>query len=216
MILNLHSIAYPVTALGPGRRIVLWVTGCHKRCEGCISPEMLSPQSGKPVQVKSLIARLERVELALDGITISGGEPFDQKEALGALLSDLHARFPNWNTLVYSGYTLEEIESIVDPKRVLQRFVDVLIDGPFQKDIPSIHALAGSGNQRTHFLTERARGLKPLIEDDVKGRLELGLGIGDLKMLVGVVPRAASEIVQQGLFPTRHVQSGKDPSVLPC
>ncbi len=44
---NLFSLAWPVTSLGPGRRVVLWVAGCRKRCPGCISPEMQDPANGR-------------------------------------------------------------------------------------------------------------------------------------------------------------------------
>ena len=51
MNLIVHSLAHPVTSLGPGRRVVLWVTGCAKHCEGCMSPEMQDPEAGKAIPV---------------------------------------------------------------------------------------------------------------------------------------------------------------------
>ena len=50
-----HSLAYPVTSLGPGRRVVLWVAGCSRRCPGCISPELLTSDAGQEVAVERVL-----------------------------------------------------------------------------------------------------------------------------------------------------------------
>ena len=86
MRLALHSLAYPVTALGPGRRVVVWVAGCGLRCPGCITPQLWSRQSGRLVPVDRLADYMSRLAHPLDGVTVSGGEPFEQAEALGTLL----------------------------------------------------------------------------------------------------------------------------------
>ena len=36
----LDRILYPVTSLGPGKRLCIWVSGCNARCEGCANPEL--------------------------------------------------------------------------------------------------------------------------------------------------------------------------------
>lgn len=190
MNLRLYSMAYPVTSLGPGERVAMWVAGCGQRCKGCISPEMLSTTSGRPVPVDTLVRRLlNRVPVSLAGVTVSGGEPFDQAGPLAALLTRLREERPHWNVLVYSGYTLAEIEDKGTDHADLLALVDILIDGPFRQEVPQDHPLAGSGNQRVHYRTARARALRAEIEAQPFGRVNYGLGDGGFDMLIGVVQR---------------------------
>ncbi len=89
----------------------------------------------------------ELVRLALrqqyDGISVSGGEPFYQDDELSQLLDE--CRWYGLNTLVYTGYTYEELAAA--GKRAL-RHCDYLIDGEYRREIPSRCRWAGSGNQR--------------------------------------------------------------------
>ncbi|MEM7016481.1 MAG: 4Fe-4S cluster-binding domain-containing protein, partial [Pseudomonadota bacterium] len=48
--INMARLAYPVTALGPGRRVVLWVAGCSLRCKDCITPELLDSEQGRIIE----------------------------------------------------------------------------------------------------------------------------------------------------------------------
>ena len=52
--IRLHRIYYPVTALGPGRRLGIWVQGCARRCPGCLSPEM-QPYTGAEIPVEQVL-----------------------------------------------------------------------------------------------------------------------------------------------------------------
>lgn len=139
MIVN--SILKISEANGPGRRGVVWVQGCKRNCEGCFNKETQPYKGGKKMQVSSIIKKFNIEEI--DGITVSGGEPFDQKDELKALLKLV--KESGLNTLVYSGYTYEEL--YVFAEDVLQ-YCDYLIDGPYMKDISSKCRWAGSGNQR--------------------------------------------------------------------
>lgn len=88
-----------------------------------------------------------------EGVTISGGEPFDQPEALRALLQNLRRRTAT-DVLVYSGYTFSEIESLVNESSGL---IDVLISEPYVEQATQTSPLRGSDNQVMHFLTELGR-----------------------------------------------------------
>jgi len=187
MNLILYSLAYPVTALGPGARVVLWVAGCQKRCDGCISPEMLDPAAGRPIPVRTLLQRLTSLDPQLEGLTISGGEPFDQAAAFVALLRDLRQLRSAWDVMAYSGYTLQEICRDMTGRAEMLNYIDVLIDGPFRKDIPPQYALAGSGNQTIHYLTARGQALRSAIESFPSGQINWGIGAGSRDMLIGVV-----------------------------
>ena len=89
----------------------------------------------------------------LDGVSISGGEPFDQPAALHALAVGLRQK-TDLSLLVFSGLTLEEIRRLPLGPRIL-RYVDVLIDGPYLKGRGPGVGLRGSANQRIHLLSER-------------------------------------------------------------
>jgi anaerobic ribonucleoside-triphosphate reductase activating protein len=102
--LQLARMAYPVTSLGPGRRVALWVSGCGMRCRGCITPDLWDMAAGRAVEVDRVLQRILALDLPLDGITLSGGEPFDQPAPLGWLLRRVRAVRPDWSSLVFSGY----------------------------------------------------------------------------------------------------------------
>lgn len=184
MKLNIYRIAYPVSALGPGDRIVLWVSGCNKRCSGCISPEIQDSNSGKLIEVSSLLNHLLGLSIHIDGITISGGEPFDQPMALMELLSGLKIKRPTWSAIVYSGFTLSELLQKEAITGQLLNFIDVLIDGPYDQETLPVHPLAGSGNQKLHYLSERGRSLQKGIASIPANIVNLGISNDPGKMLL--------------------------------
>lgn len=199
MELNLHSIAYPVTSLGPGRRLALWVAGCNKRCKGCITPELLDPRAGKPIEVEKLIRHISRLKPVLDGISVSGGEPFEQPGPLAELLEGVLAYRPCWNVLVYSGYKLSEIQKRQGETAHFLRHIDVLIDGIYQQRLPSSHSLTGSGNQKVHYLTTQGSAMKPLVDALLPNTVNLGVGPSSHHLLIGVVKPDIRKSIHQVL-----------------
>jgi anaerobic ribonucleoside-triphosphate reductase activating protein len=146
----LSRVHYPVRTLGPGRRVGIWFQGCSIRCKGCIS---LDTWAQKPAQetVGRLLHSIDDWVAEADGITISGGEPFDQDGALEELLLGLRRR-QDKDILVYSGYPLERLD--------LSNFaglIDAIVTDPFQIDQPQTLALRGSDNQRLSCLTQLGR-----------------------------------------------------------
>lgn len=139
--MKVNSILKISEANGPGKRGVIWVQGCTRHCEGCFNKETQPVFGGVEMSVSSILKQFILKEI--DGITVSGGEPFAQVSELKKLLQA--AKKKGLNTLVYSGYTYEEL--LINCKDVL-RFCNYLIDGPYKKDIPSKCRWAGSGNQR--------------------------------------------------------------------
>jgi anaerobic ribonucleoside-triphosphate reductase activating protein len=88
-----------------------------------------------------------------NGLTISGGEPFDQPEALYKLLRVVRSRFPTNDILVFTGYAFEALPEFVRSERL----VDALITDPYRADVPQTLALRGSDNQRLYLLTDIGR-----------------------------------------------------------
>lgn len=199
MKINLYGIAYPVTALGPGNRLVVWVCGCRQQCPGCISPEIQQYSSGKEIEIKKLLRHFMWLDYPLEGITISGGESFDQPQALKELLEGLGFQKPSWNIIVYTGYTLMEILADKTGKCSLLKYVDILIDGNYQKNIVSHHPLTGSGNQIIHYLTQRGRSLKARIDSLPRDYANLGLGNAHRHMLIGILNPGVRKEVHEKL-----------------
>lgn len=151
-------ILYPVRTLGPGDRIGLWVSGCRRACPGCSNPELWEHRPGQQISVQDLSALIRRIAAGhpVDGLTITGGEPFDQCAELARLLNDVADITPD--VLIYTGSTLEELHArqCPDTEAVLARTA-VLIDGPYVEARNTAQPLRGSDNQRIHYLQPDVR-----------------------------------------------------------
>lgn len=149
MTMHLSRIHYPVTTLGPGNRIGIWFQGCSIRCPGCVSVDTWATGKGG-IEIDDVISTISTWFPEADGITISGGEPFDQKEALKTLLSKIRERTAV-DILVFSGHPYEKIQADIIE---LNGLIDALITDPYEEKTAQTLALRGSDNQRLHHLTE--------------------------------------------------------------
>jgi anaerobic ribonucleoside-triphosphate reductase activating protein len=141
--------------------------------------------------------------LPLAGLTLSGGEPFDQAKALAILLGRVLPERPGWDVIAYSGYTLATLRQGGDA--ALLEKVDVLVDGPYRADIPQRHPLAGSGNQQVHGLTARGRAMLPTCAALPMENAELGLGPAGEGLLIGVISSHRRKMLREGLELVRPV-----------
>lgn len=151
LTVGLSRIHFPVTTLGPGRRLGIWFQGCSLRCEGCISVDTWATAKTL-IPIEQLMMKLSSYLPLIDGITISGGEPFDQFEALLAIVVQLRER-TKVDILVYTGYGVEDI---TDQLQQIKPYIDVLISDPFQRQSSQTLRLRGSDNQRLHCFTSQA------------------------------------------------------------
>ncbi len=159
MKIAVNKAHFPVTVLGPGRRIGIWLQGCSIGCKGCVSQDTWATDPGRLMDLSALLAWCRKVSGGqFDGVTISGGEPFDQPQALAALLDSLaqwrRQRQLDFDILCYSGYPLARLERQHGP--ILAR-LDALIPEPFLEQRPITHLWRGSGNQPLVLLSERGR-----------------------------------------------------------
>lgn len=144
----LYRIYHHSTVDGPGRRSVVQVAGCSIRCAGCYVPETHERANGKLTLISDIVEEIDKKSGEHDGITILGGEPFDQPKSLQILVGRLKEK--NYHLVIYSGYTLE---SLLDRKseiinRILDK-TDLLIDGSFQRELAEgAGEYRGSSNQR--------------------------------------------------------------------
>lgn len=112
---------------GEGIRLTVFVQGCSHRCKGCHNPETWNYNGGHDVDISEIIKEYRENPL-LQGITFSGGEPFDKVEPLSLIADKVHKL--NGDVWCYTGYTLEQLEKDTSKHKLLSR-VDVLVDGPF-------------------------------------------------------------------------------------
>jgi anaerobic ribonucleoside-triphosphate reductase activating protein len=144
----LYRIYHLSTVDGPGRRSVIQMAGCSILCAGCYIPETHLRANGRLVSITEIISEIDKTSGEHDGVTILGGEPFDQPENLRHLVEKLKAK--GYHLVIYSGYTVEnllerESESV---NRILS-MTDLLIDGAFVRELASkAGEYRGSSNQR--------------------------------------------------------------------
>lgn len=136
----------------PGWRFVIWTQGCLRKCKDCISPEHQPLDGGYLIDTDELAKQICS-DSHIDGITISGGEPFLQAEALANLLNKVNKVRPNLTVLVFTGNKLEELTDA--DSLVLLSKIDLLIDGEYIPELNDGKGLRGSSNQRFHYLTQR-------------------------------------------------------------
>ena len=157
--LRVNRLHYPVESLGYGRRLGIWVQGCELACAGCVAQDTWPPTGGELVDVDQLVWWWQRRYAGgADGLTVSGGEPLAQPEAVGALLAGVRrvSRDPDRpaDILVYTGYELAELDPV--QQRALSA-ADVVVTGRYRADLPTDLALRGSGNQRLVLRTGLGR-----------------------------------------------------------
>jgi len=154
MKIAINKAHYPVTVLGHGKRIGIWVQGCSIGCKGCVSQDTWADDPEKEIAVDELVEWCRQVGgQEIDGITISGGEPFEQAEALSCLLKNLRRwtdELPkDVDFLCYSGLPYRTIQK-KHPE--ILAYLDAIIPEPFVPKLPA-KPLRGSSNQTVISLT---------------------------------------------------------------
>lgn len=145
--LNIARMYYPVKTLGPGDRIGIWVAGCQRNCEGCISPDFQSESSGRNVEVSKLIGLIKEYLQNEKGVTISGGEPFLQPEGLKQLIKEI-SEYTN-DIIIFTGFLYEElVEKNNDDINEILSMVGMIVDGPYIDELNDGTGMRGSSNQR--------------------------------------------------------------------
>lgn len=144
----LYRIYHNSVVDGPGRRSVIQTTGCSRRCRGCAVPQTWEAQDGNLVPISLIVNEIADRRAEHDGVTILGGEPFDQPESVAELVSRLKEK--GLNVTVYSGFTIEQLIQKRNPSiDYILTHIDLLIDGPFVVEMrDGAGEYRGSRNQR--------------------------------------------------------------------
>lgn len=178
--MNIHG--YSISRVnGPGKRFTLWTQGCFKKCKNCFNPETWNYSPNiilSPYQIFELIENNED----LDGITITGGDPFEQEDELLSLLFLLSGENYKKGVIVFSGYKKEQIEQHPIRKKCLE-YLDVLIDGLYVDELNIGVDLRGSSNQQFHFFSNKIK------EEELKFDHEIEISSVDDKMIITGFPK---------------------------
>lgn len=147
--MRVHNTIQDSIVDGPGLRYVVFVQGCSHNCKGCHNPGTHDYNGGKEAAVDDLVAEMLQNPLC-EGLTLSGGEPFDQAWECSLLAS--RAKLAGKTVWTYTGYKwgylLRQARRSV-PWVLLLYHTDVLVDGPFVEGLKSYDAkFRGSTNQR--------------------------------------------------------------------
>jgi len=153
MVLNVHSLLHGSRANGPGPRTVIWVQGCSLRCPGCFNPDTHSSDPRQLMPVEDLVRRLRQDEPAIEGLTLSGGEPLDQAEAVAELLRRVRQE-TGLSMVLFTGYTWEEVQAD-ERRKAAVACADVVLAGRYDGSRRLAHGLRGSQNKTLHCLTGR-------------------------------------------------------------
>lgn len=190
MEINIANYLTNISTLGPGNRFVLWVQGCPFTCKNCISPDYLPFHTNRTISVNSLLEII--LASNCDGLTISGGEPFAQAEALSELLEKLRLQRPDMNVLVFTGYSYKNLRNTYQINFL--KYIDLLIPEPFEESLNSEHGLRGSDNQPFLYLTDRLIHFKNEIEMGSK-KMET-IVVGNTIQQVGIMSKSNWEFHQ--------------------
>ena len=167
-LINIHAALPSSRVNGPGKRMVVFFQGCSRSCPGCFNAGTHSFEPKRLYNAREVFERF--FDASVEGVTVSGGEPFAQAEGLLGLLKEAVDR--GLTTVVYTRFMMEELIENPAAKDALG-LIDVLVDGPFRADEPEATLLArGSANQRFHFLTHRYG----LADFHMQGKLEVIIG----------------------------------------
>ena len=148
MLWKLNRIQYPVYNLGKGKRIGIWVQGCSLVCRACVSKTLQTKTDGQEINIAQLVAEIVKVEQHFNGITITGGEPFQQYQQLIAFCAYLKQK-TDLEIYVFSGFTLKELFHKF-PDKLFLKFIDYLMDGRYEKNKHDNQNIRGSTNQNLY------------------------------------------------------------------
>lgn len=150
--MRIANYAHDSIVDGPGLRFTLFTQGCPHRCDGCHNPDTHDPNGGKEMRAEEIINIMLSNPL-IDGLTLSGGEPFSQPEDCLKIALSAHER--GLNVWAYSGWTFNELSTHPDAAvRELLAHCDVLVDGPFILDHRSL-TLKWRGSANQHIIDVR-------------------------------------------------------------
>lgn len=131
LLINMYHFLPHVKVLGPGIRSVLWVQGCPFECDGCIAQGSHDMHSSQEILVSDLAKKIID-QKDIEGITISGGEPFIQAQQIKLLIKTIKEYRPELSVMIFTGFTYQMLLNHRDNREILIQ-TDILVDGLYAK-----------------------------------------------------------------------------------
>jgi len=147
-MIRFHNISTCDVNNGEGFRVTLWVAGCSHHCKGCQNEQTWDFCGGRPfteADKEYLFSELDKSYI--QGLTLSGGDPLDTFDDVLALTREIRSAYPTKDIWLYTGYTIEQIES--GHMAEILPLLDVVVDGRYiESERGGRPPLLGSRNQR--------------------------------------------------------------------
>lgn len=208
MKLQVNRVPHPVTVLGPGRRLGLWVQGCHIGCPGCGSIDTWDPAGGQPMDTETLAPELAEIitREQLTGMTLTGGEPTEQADQLADLVNRVRRLLGGSPTisqidvLMFTGLTAKAAERRAPS---LWAAVDVAICGPYRRNKPSARPLIATSNQTLVILSTLGADRFSELGDASGRSLQTHVADGEITLIglpsPGELPRLEAALRARGV-----------------
>lgn len=107
MNVRINRILEETISEGPGKRFCIWFQGCSLHCPDCANRELWDFEGGKEYVIEEILEKIERHATMVEGITLLGGEPFEQAQAVERIVS--MSRKCGLSVIIFSGYLYEEL-----------------------------------------------------------------------------------------------------------
>ncbi len=147
--IRLAGIAPQSLVNGKGMRKVYFSQGCTHHCKNCFNPETWPFEGGQIFDMDELLDKLSK-ETYLDGVTFSGGDPFQQADKFAYMAKKIKEM--GFNLWSYTGYKFEELLELAKTDagvKGMLDYIDVIVDGEFVQELHVDHLkFRGSTNQR--------------------------------------------------------------------
>jgi anaerobic ribonucleoside-triphosphate reductase activating protein len=163
-----NNIVYNDTANGEGVRISLFTQGCKHFCKGCFNKDTAWDFNGGKEFTKDKLDEIMMVfklyQNGYDGLSLLGGDPFQNLEISNLLVDAFRQEFKNTKTIwIYSGDTYDEIIHDNNKLNLLKK-CDVLVDGKFKEELKDLTLkFKGSSNQRILNVQESLKQNKVIL-----------------------------------------------------
>lgn len=151
--MRVNNIFWESRANGPGLRTAIFFQGCTLGCKNCINPETHNHLGGYLITEKEIIAGLKIRKDFLEGITCSGGEPFQQPEVLLKIAAG--AKELALSVIVSTGYELNELYTNIKHFPQIIKYLDVIICGRYSEIDRMYIGYRGSANKSYYFFSSR-------------------------------------------------------------
>lgn len=139
---RVHATMAGSLANGPGERFVVWTQGCSLGCPGCFNPE--THATAGPVRVVGDVVAEVLATPGIEGVTVTGGEPLEQPEALALFAREVSAA--GLGVVVLTGFSKEEIEADASMLAAVSD-VDAVVAGRYNRRLHLGSGLRGSSNK---------------------------------------------------------------------